>query len=76
MNIRTRVAGALTFTSSVFLNRCAINKQDLVQLRIRNVRNGRTPSTIPRLRTYESCAHYALAVLREWSITCSKYLSF
>jgi len=73
MNIRTRVAGAHTFTSSVFLNRQAINKQDLVQLRIRNVRNGRTPLTIPRLRTYESCGHYALGVLREWSITCSKY---
>lgn len=49
-----------------------INKQDLGQLRTLNVRNGHTPSTIPRLRTYESSGHYALAVLREWSIMCSK----
>lgn len=68
----TRVAGGLTFTSFLFLNRHAINKQDLAQLRTRNVLNGRTPSTIPRLRTYESLGHYALVVLREWSITCSK----
>lgn len=68
----TRVVGALTFTSFLFLNRHAINKQDLVQLRTRNVRSGHTPSTIPRLRTYESLGHYALVVLKEWSITCSK----
>jgi len=76
MAIHTRVVGALTFTSSVFLiNRFAINnKQDLVQLRTLNARSGRTPSTIPRLRTYVSCGHYALVVLREWSITCSKYV--
>jgi len=78
MAILTRVAGAHTFTSSLFMiNRFAINnKQDLVQLRTRNARNGRTPSTIPRLRMFESSGHYALVVLREWSITCSKYLVF
>jgi len=77
MPIHTRVAGALTFTSSAFLiNRSAINnKQDLAQLRTLNARSGHTPSTIPRLRTYESSGHYALVVLREWSITCSKYLA-
>lgn len=74
--IHTRVAGGLTFTSLPFLNRFAINKQDLVQLRTLNARNGRTPSTIPRLRMFESSGHYALAVLREWSITCSKYFAF
>lgn len=71
--IHTRVVGALTFTSSVFLNRNPINKQDLAQLRTLNARNGHTPSTTPRLRMYESSGHFALAVLKEWSITCSKY---
>jgi len=74
--IHTRVVGALTFTSSVFLNRNPINKQDLAQLRTLNARSGHTPSTIPRLRMYESSGHFALAVLREWSITCSKYFLF
>lgn len=74
--IHTRVVGALTFTSSVFLNRNPINKQDLAQLRTLNARNGHTPSTTPRLRMYESSGHFALAVLKEWSITCSKYLLF
>jgi len=50
-----------------------INKQDLALLRTHNVRNGHTPSTTPRLRMYESCGHLGLVVLREWSITCSKY---
>jgi len=72
--IHTRVAGALTFTSSVLINTLPIiNKQDLVQLRTLNARSGHTPSTIPRLRIFESSGHYALVVLREWSITCSKY---
>ena len=74
MAILTRGVGALTFTSSVFLNRFAINKQDLVQLRIPNAHSGHTPSTTPRLRMYESSGHYALVVLREWSITCSKVM--
>jgi len=52
-----------------------INKQDLVRLRIRNARSGHTPSTIPRLRMFESSGHYALVVLKEWSITCSKYVT-
>jgi len=52
-----------------------INKQDLGQLRTLNVRNGHTPSTTPRLRMYESSGHFALVVLREWSITCSKYVT-
>lgn len=72
-DIHTRVVGELTFTSSVFLNRNPINKQDLAQLRTLNARSGHTPSTTPRLRMYESSGHFALAVLREWSITCSKY---
>jgi len=77
MAILTRVVGALTFTSLMFLiNRFAINnKQDLGQLRTLNVRNGHTPSTIPRLRMFESSGHFALVVLREWSITCSKYVT-
>jgi len=75
MAILTRVAGAPTFTSLMLINPLPIiNKQDLGQLRTRNVLNGHTPSTIPRLRTYESSGHYALVVLREWSITCSKYV--
>jgi len=52
-----------------------INKQDLGRLRTLNVRNGHTPSTTPRLRMYESSGHFALGVLREWSITCSKYVT-
>jgi len=52
-----------------------INKQDLGQLRTLNVRNGHTPSTIPRLRMFESSGHSALVVLREWNITCSKYVT-
>jgi len=74
MAILTRVVGALTFTSLMFLiNRFAINnKQDLGRLRTLNVRNGHTPSTIPRLRMFESSGHFALVVLREWNITCSK----
>lgn len=75
-DIHTRVVGALTFTSSVFLNRTTINKQDLALLRTLNARSGHTPSTTPRLRMYESSGHFALAVLKEWSITCSKYLLF
>lgn len=75
MAIHTRVAGALIFTNGMLINPLPIiNKQDLGRLRTLNVRNGHTPSTIPRLRTYESCEHFALVVLREWSITCSKYL--
>jgi len=74
MAIHTRVAGALTSTSLMLINPLPIiNKQDLGLLRTLNARSGHTPSTIPRLRTYESCGHYALVVLREWSITCSKY---
>jgi len=75
MPIHTRVAGARTFTSSMLINPLPIiNKQDLGRLRTLNVRSGHTPSTIPRLRTFESSGHYALVVLREWSITCSKYV--
>lgn len=76
MAILTRVAGVLIFISLMFLNRLTINspinKQDLVQLRTRNARNGHTPSTIPRLRMFESSGHYALVVLKEWNITCSR----
>jgi len=75
--IPTRVVGVPTFTSSMLINHLPIiNKQDVVTLRMFNARSGHTPSTTPRLRMFESSGHYALVVLREWSITCSKYYRF